>query len=57
MSAWQIDGQSNSYTIPDWGLFCFDECFDVALSDLPMPAPPPDYRKRAKQFSFIDADF
>lgn len=57
MSAWQIDGQSESNTIPDWGLFCFDECFDVALSDRPMPPTPPDYRKGAKQFKFIDAEF
>ncbi|MFC3309566.1 hypothetical protein [Blastomonas aquatica] len=57
MSAWQIDGQSNSGTVPKWGLFCFDECFDVALSDLPMPTQPADYSKGAKQFRIIDAEF
>jgi hypothetical protein len=56
MSAWQIDGQSDSKTIPDWSTFCFDECFDVALSDRPAPATAPDYRKGAKQFKRIDAE-
>lgn len=57
MSAWQVDGQSNEMTVPGWGMFCFDECFDVALSDHPMPAAPADYCKGAKQFIRIDAEF
>ena len=57
MSAWQIDGQSNSHPVPGWGLFCFDECFNVALSDFPSPPPPSDYSKGAKQFKRIIAEF
>jgi hypothetical protein len=56
MSAWQVDGDTNSPPIPDWRLFCFDECFDVALSDIPSTAPRPEYKKGAKQFRFIDAE-
>lgn len=54
MSTFQVDGQSKTPPIPHWGLFCFDECFDVALSNLPSAAPRPDYKKGAKQFSRID---
>ena len=57
MSVFQIDGQSNSDPIRDWRLMCFDECFNVALSDLPSAAPRPNYRKGAKQFKRIDAEF
>ena len=56
MSAYQIDGQSNTPPIPDWRHFCFDECFDVRLLDLPSCAPRPQYKKGAKQFRRIDAD-
>lgn len=56
MSAWQVDGQSNEIAIPDWGTFCFDECFNVALSDRPMPSPPSTYRRGAKQFGRIDVE-
>jgi hypothetical protein len=57
MSAWQVDGQANDIAIPGWGIFCFDECFDVALSDHPTPPAPSDYRKGAKQFRVIHAEF
>lgn len=57
MSAWQVDGQSNELTLPDWGTFCFDECFNVSLSDRPSPPPPANYSKGAKQFIRIDAEF
>jgi hypothetical protein len=54
MSVYQVDGQANEATIPDWQFFCFDECFNVALSDLPSGAPRPKYAKGAKQFLTID---
>lgn len=56
MSVYQIDSETNSTPIPDWRLFCFDECFNVALSDLPSSPPRPDYKKGAKQFKRIDAE-
>lgn len=56
MSVWQIDGESNTPPIPDWRLFCFDECFNVALSDIPSKAPRPEYKKGAKQFRIIDRE-
>lgn len=56
MSAFQVDGQSNTPPIPDWRLFCFDECWDVAVSDVPSTAPRPDYKKGAKQFARIIAE-
>lgn len=56
MSVRQVDGQTNSPPLPRWGLFCFDECFNVALSNIPAPAPHPEYKKGAKQFKFIDAE-
>lgn len=56
MSVWQIDGESNTPPIPDWRLFCFDECFNVALSDIPSKAPRPEYKKGAKQFRSIDRE-
>ena len=56
MSVFQVDGQTNHPPIPGWRLFCFDECFDVALSNLPSTAPRPDYKKGAKQFIRIDAE-
>ncbi len=56
MSAFQVDGKSNTPPIPDWRLFCFDECFNVALSDLPSSGPRPEYKKGAKQFHRIDAE-
>lgn len=56
MSVWQVDGESNTPPIPDWRLMCFDECFDVRLSDVPSTAPRPDYKKGAKQFRRIDAE-
>lgn len=55
-SVWQVDGQSNTPPIPDWRLFCFDECFDVALTDIPSKAPRPEYKKGAKQFRKIDRE-
>ena len=57
MSVYQIDGETNSTPIPDWRLMCFDECFGVALLDLPSAPPRPDYKKGAKQFKRIDAEF
>ena len=56
MSAFQVAGQSESDPAVDWRLFCFDECFDVALSNLPSTAPRPHYKKGAKQFKRIDAE-
>jgi len=54
MSVWQVDGESNTPPISDWRLFCFDECFNVALTDIPSIAPRPEYKKGAKQFRKID---
>lgn len=56
MSVYQVDGQSNTPPIPDWRLFCFDECFDVRLTNIPSAAPRPEYKKGAKQFKRIDAE-
>lgn len=56
MSVWQVDGQSKTPPIPDWRLFCFDECFNVALTDIPSRAPRPGYKKGAKQFRKIDRE-
>ena len=55
-SGWQVDGQSNTPPIPDWRLFCFDECFDVKLTTIPSKAPRPQYKKGAKQFGKIDRE-
>lgn len=57
MSVFQVDGQCNDTTIPGWAFFCFDECFNVALTDRPAFPPRPDYSKGAKQFRRIDAEF
>jgi len=56
MSAYQVDGQSKTPPIPDWRLFCFDECFDVGLTNIPSTAPRPDFKKGAKQFRRIDGE-
>ena len=56
MNVWQVDGQSEDGPIPDWRTFCFDECFNVGLSDLPSAAPRPDFKKGAKQFRRIIAE-
>lgn len=56
MSVFQVEGHSKDSPVPGWQLFCFDECFDVALHDLPSLAPRPDYKKRAKQFRRIDRE-
>jgi hypothetical protein len=56
MSIYQVDGQSNTPPIPDWRFFCFDECFNVAATDIPASATRSDYKKGAKQFKFIDAE-
>lgn len=56
MSAYQVDGQSNTPPIPDWRLFCFDECFDVALTTIKSNAPRAGYKKGAKSFRKIDAE-
>jgi len=56
MSVYQVDGESEDGPIPDWRTFCFDECFDVRLSDLPSSGPRPDFKKGAKQFRRIDAE-
>lgn len=56
MSVFQVDGQCNDTTIPGWAFFCFDECFDVAVTDRPSAAPRPEYRKGAKQFQRIFAE-
>ena len=56
MSVFQVDGQSNTPPIPDWRFFCFDECFDVAVSDITASPAQPDFKKGAKQFKSIDAE-
>ncbi|KAB1088783.1 hypothetical protein F4V91_21815 [Neorhizobium galegae] len=56
MSAWQVGGQSNTSAIPVWRLFCFDECFDVKLTNIPSEAPCSEYKKGAKQFRKIDRE-
>lgn len=56
MSVWQVEGDSKDSPVPGWHLFCFDECFDVAVHDLPSLAPRPDYKKRSKQFRRIDRE-
>jgi len=56
MSVWQVDGQNNTPPIPDWRFFCFDKCWDVAVSNLPSLAPRPQYKKGAKQFRRIIAE-
>ena len=56
MSVWQVDGQSHTPPIPDWRLFCFDECFNVALTNIPSTAPRAQYKKGAKQFRVIDRE-
>ncbi|NLS01184.1 hypothetical protein HGP17_30500 [Rhizobium sp. P38BS-XIX] len=56
MSAYQIDGQSNTPPIPDWRLFCFDECFNVAITSTKANSPRAGYKRRAKPFGKIDAE-
>lgn len=56
MSAFQVDGECNDTTIPGWALFCFDECFNVTLTDRSSSAPRPDYSKGSKQFRGIYAE-
>jgi hypothetical protein len=56
MSVYQVDGQCNDTTIPGWAYFCFDECFNVSLTDRPAFPPRPDYSKGAKNFRRIDAE-
>lgn len=54
MSAYQVDGENGLPPVQDWRLFLFDECFDVALSDVKSEAPRPDHKKGARQFRNID---
>lgn len=56
MSVYQVDGETNTLPISGWRLFCFDKCFNVALSDSPSTAPRADYKKGAKQFKRIDGE-
>ena len=56
MSAFQVDGYSHSFPMTDWRLFCFDECFDVSVTNIPRSPTHPDYKKGAKQFIRIDAE-
>lgn len=56
MNVWQIDGESEDGSIPDWRTFCFDECFDVRLTDLASAAPRPEFKKGARQFRRIIAE-
>lgn len=53
MSAYEVGGRTRAGDLPGWRLFCFDECFDLALTDTPSAAPRPGYRKRAEPFSQI----
>jgi hypothetical protein len=54
MNAWQVDGESSMPPVSEWRVFLFDECFDVALTDIKSDAPRPDYKKGARQFRKID---
>lgn len=54
MSVYQVGGQTHEGSVTDWRTMCFDECFDVALSDNPSAAPRPNYRRGAKTFKRID---
>lgn len=56
MSAFQVDGGSNTPPIPDWREFYFDECFNVSLTDAPSKAPRPGYKRGAKQFRSIEKE-
>lgn len=53
MNVWQVDGASEDGPIPDWRTFCFDECFDVRLTDMASEAPRQGFRRGAKQFARI----
>lgn len=54
MRVYQVDGQSNSSTTADWRLFCFDECFDVSLTQRQATGPRSDQNDRDKGFERID---
>lgn len=56
MSVYQVDGQSHEYPPVGWRLMCFDECFNVGLTGIRSSAPHPEYSKRSRQFSRIDAE-
>jgi hypothetical protein len=56
MSAWQVDGESNTPPIPAWRLFSFDECFNITLTSTPSEGPRTGFRNRAKQFRKIDRE-
>jgi len=53
MNVWQVDGASEDGPIPDWRTFCFDECFDVGLTEMVSQAPRAGFRRGAKQFARI----
>lgn len=56
MRVWQVSGQSESGSPERFRTMCFDECFDVSLTDLPSAAPRPDYKKGDKAFKIILAE-
>lgn len=56
MSCYQVGGQSNEGQPLGWRMMCFDECFNVQLSNYPSNAPRPGYRKGAKTFARIEAE-
>lgn len=56
MCSYQVDGGTSSSPIPDWRLFCFDECINVRLSAAGSNAPRAGYRRGAKQFQTIIAE-
>jgi hypothetical protein len=54
MRVYQVDGQSNSTPTVDWRLFCFDECFDVSVTQRQAAPPRSDKNNRDKGFKRID---
>lgn len=56
MSVFQVDGQSNDGPELGWRLMCFDECFNVSLSDRPSAAPRADHCRGAQTFKWIDLE-
>jgi len=56
MCAYQVDGSSNSGPVPDWRMFCFDECFDVTITERSSSAPRSEHKRGAKQFRSIDRE-
>lgn len=54
MRVYQVDGQSHSTPAVDWRLFCFDECFNVSVTQRQASPPRSDKNNRDKGFKRID---